>query len=78
MTKRKFYKTTLQVTILSEEPFEWDDLSSVHHSVTSGDCSGDIEEIERITLNGKECASALIAQGSDPEFFQITEEGEDL
>ena len=40
MSQRKFYKTTLRVVVLSEEPFEWDNLSGVAYAITDGDCSG--------------------------------------
>lgn len=77
MSPRKFYKTTLRVVVLSEEPFEWDDLSGVAYAITDGDCSGMVEETGRKTLNGKQTANELIKQGSAPEFFRLTKAGND-
>ena len=77
MTNRKFYKTVIQVEVLSEDPFEWEDLSDVCYAITEGDCSGKVEEIARKEINGKECARRLIQQESDPGFFHLTEDGED-
>lgn len=78
MTKRKFHKTVIQVTILSEEPFyeEWD-LEDVRRSIEEGECSGKCEEVSREEVDGKTMAKLLLEQGSDPEFFNLTEAGED-
>ena len=74
---RKFYKCTIQVEILCEEPFEWDDLYGVHLAITDGDCSGKAEQISSEVLTAEQAAQELITQGSDPGFFQLTETGED-
>jgi hypothetical protein len=78
MTKREFYKTVFTVTVLSEEPLNEPDLSDLHHMITVGDCSGVVKQTSARVLNGLQAAQALQEQGSDPEFFQITEEGEDV
>lgn len=75
---RKFYKTVIQTTVLSEEPFEYENLSQVNSAITAGDCSGKVETVEAKELSGKEMAQALLAQGSDPQFFQIDENGESI
>jgi len=78
MTKRKFYRTVVQIEILSEEPYEGSDLASIMYDITEGHCSGEVENIARNEeKNGKEMADLLIAQRSDPEFFQLDEEGND-
>lgn len=77
-SKRKFYRTTITVTILSEEPYQYDNLLMVHNDITNGDCSGvhDITNSEELTA--KQAVKALQKQASDPEFFGLTEDGEDL
>ena len=40
--KRAFYRTVIQVEILSEEPFRHSNLNDVYHAITSGDCSGKV------------------------------------
>ena len=45
--------------------------------IVEGDCSGKVECTNAVTLNGKKTAKALIEQGSDPEFFQLDENGDD-
>jgi len=80
MAKRKFFKTVLKVEILSEnKPI--DDtlsLSEIAYEITEGGCSGKVETEMAVKLSGKEMAQALQAQASDPEFFQLDEEGNDL
>lgn len=78
MTSRKFYRTKISVEILSEDPVSFDNLAAVHQSITDGDCSGVWDVINVDELDGKQAASALSAQGSDPTFFRINEKGEDL
>jgi len=77
-SKRKFYRTTITVTVLSEEPFDYDNLEGVHYAITEGECSGHYETTKSETLTAKQVAEALQAEGSDPEFFQLTDEGEDI
>jgi len=77
-SKRKFYKRTYKIELLSEEPLR-DDLSleTIAYEMSEGHCSGVvIDEGEKI-LTASKMAKELVAQGSDPEFFQITENGED-
>lgn len=71
MGERIFYKTILQIEILSEEPFHNENLNEIHDAITQGDCSGIVNEISHETLTEKETALALTAQGSEPGFFQI-------
>ena len=79
MTKRKFFKTVFQVTVLSEEklvgPFGLDYLAE---EVKEGEWSGEMKMLIHKEINGKQAAKALLAQGSEPEFFQIDENGNDL
>lgn len=77
--KRKFYKTVLKVEILVEdEPLEWSDLKDVAYAISQGDCSGIVKEVSTKRLSCKRAAEELIAQGSDPEFFQLDSSGNDL
>lgn len=77
MTPRKFYKTTIKVEILSEEPVSFDDLYGVHLAITDGDCSGDWQVTSVKKLNGRQAVRELSLQGSSPSFFFLSPEGED-
>jgi len=76
---RKFFKTILQVEILSEDcPFDSENLSEVHRAITDGACSGVVTTVSQQQLTGRQMAHHLIQQDSDPEFFQLDENGKDL
>lgn len=80
MTERKFHKYIFQYEIVSEVPLQVDDLNieDLHHLTYEGPCSGRMLETHYVELNAKEAADALIEQGSDPEFFQIDQDGNDV
>jgi hypothetical protein len=77
---RKFYRTVVTVEILSEDPFDGtQDLEYIDWAITDGDCSGrKTVTVDNAELDGLAAAALLVAQGSDPEFFGLTEEGEDV
>lgn len=74
---RKFFKTTIVVTVLSEdEPVSADmPLEGIGYEIVHGDWSGEYDVTEIVELSGKEAADALAAQGSDPSFFRLNEDG---
>lgn len=76
--KRKFYKTTLTVVVLSEQPLEWDDLGDINYLITEGDCSGQIVNDKQEVLTAKQAAKALEKQGSSPGFFRLDEKGKEI
>ena len=77
--KRKFYKTVLQVEILSETPVNFDNLADVAYAITEGDCCGTVKDIlNNKEISAKKCAEQLFAFGSEPGFFQLDEDGNDL
>ena len=78
MTNRKFHRTIVQVEILSEEPIGNYNLESLAHQITLGDWSGASAIVLQEELSGKEAAEALKMQASDPSFFNLTSEGNDL
>ena len=79
MTKRTFYKTKIVIDIISEAPIPSNySLVDIGYDITSGHNSGSWDITEVMELNGLAAARELKNQGSDPEFFQIDEEGNDL
>ena len=80
-SKRKFYRTVVRFEVLTEDdPMPSISLEDLAYETTEGHYSGrfldnfpDNEE-----LDGPTAAKALIAQGSDPEFFMLDEDGNDL
>jgi hypothetical protein len=75
----KFYRTVIQVEVLSEEPVDFDSLHGLGDAITTGDCSGQLTAlVQNEEVDGPTMACLLQAQGSDPAFFMLTEDGSDL
>ena len=77
-SKRKFYKTIIEVEILSEEPYTPEFLEHVAADIKTGDHSGvwgirSSEEIDAPTT-----AKLLQEHASDSEFFRLDTEGNDI
>jgi hypothetical protein len=76
---RKFYRTVYTVEVLSEEPITVNvDLDDLNYMITDGDCSGKIETNGSDEIDGVTAAKLLMEQGSDPEFFRIDKNGNDI
>jgi hypothetical protein len=79
MTSRKFFKTTFTVTVLHEESvYTPDDLNVVHQDITDGDYCGTFEQHNTIEIDGKQAASELVRMASDPYWFNLDEDGNDV
>ena len=78
-SKRKFYQTTYHIELLTEEPMsDGVSLQDIAYEMTDGHASGVFDQEDVTELDGPAAAAALQAQGSDPEFFRLTEDGEDI
>lgn len=80
--KKTIYRHVLTVEILSEEPLNengsWP-LEEIASAITDGDWSGATTWTKvNEPVEGKDAVKAVIGQGSDPEFFQMDKEGNDL
>lgn len=76
---REFYRTVIHVEVLSESPYVFTgNLCDVAADIVTGDCSGVARTVQEERCNGARMAQLLLAQGSDPEFFQLDENGNDL
>lgn len=79
MTARKFYKTPIVVTVLSEEPIpDTMSLEEISREAMEGDYSFEWIRGKEKVLNGKQAARALRKQASEPSFFRLTSAGDDL
>ena len=87
MTDRKFFKTVIKFTVLSEEPIPEGmnprmgvyrlGLENIANECMDGSWSMGNASNKETELNGKQAAEALLNQASDPSFFNLTEDGED-
>lgn len=76
---KKYYKTTIVVTVLSEyEPPVWNDLADLYYLITDGHCSGMVATADEIEVSAKQMALCLIEQNSDTEFFGLDEDGNEI
>lgn len=78
---KKYYRTTIRVDVLSEEPFEYLDLASVHEKITHGECSGTFKTIKTETLTGKQMApsaDSLSYTTNGKQFFNLDQSGNEL
>ena len=78
MTNRKFHKYVFRYEVLSEEPLDDISLRDLQYLTYDGPCSGRMLKPEHQILDGKQAADGLLEQGSDPDFFQLSSEGEEL
>jgi hypothetical protein len=76
-SKRKFYKTTFVLEVLSEEPYETTALEDIHYDITDGHCSGELRRVKQVRMGAVRTAKALLKQRSEPEFFGLTATGEE-
>jgi hypothetical protein len=75
---RKFFKTTVTFTVLSEEPIPpHADLQYIANEAVDGQYVGNFGASEEVKLTGAEVAEALYEAGSDPGFFSLDSEGND-
>lgn len=77
LSSRTFHRTIITIEVLSEYPYSPDDLDEVVSDITDGDCSGKWSVTSSDEVDGPTMAKLLIGQESDPEFFQLDEDGND-
>ncbi len=76
--KKVIHKTIIQVEILHEEAVNISNysLGEIAHEINEGSWSGVSSTKEaNVILKGVRAARAIKAQGSDPEFFGMDEQG---
>lgn len=75
----KYYRTVYQVEVLSEDtPADNLNIEDLANAITDGDCSGGITVLSVEEKTGPEIAVLLLAQGSDPGFFQLDSDGRSI
>lgn len=67
--RKKYYKTLIQVEVLSEGRLDPQSLEDVAYSIDKGDCVGTWSATSQKALSKKEVSKELIKMGSTPEFF---------
>jgi hypothetical protein len=78
MPRRQFYRTILQVTVLTEQPYQPQSLATVAEDIDTGDAPGKWALISQAPFTPQDAARELEQQGSDSEFFGLSPTGWDL
>jgi len=73
-----YYRTMITIEVLSEDPIEAISLQDVVYGITEGHWSGDWNAEESLEVTAPQMAKLLIAQGSDPEFFNLDDDGNEI
>jgi len=76
--ERKFHRQVYVVEVLSEEELPSMSLEELGYEISEGHCSGKFVETFHQEVGGPCMAKLLRGQGSDTEFFQLDENGNDL
>jgi len=72
----KLYHTVIQVEVLSQGPVpDPISLKDVAYEIDEGEWSGSVRQVRYREVDGPEMAGLLKAQGSDPEFLGLTDDG---
>ena len=75
---KKFYKIKITFEILSEEPISSDmSIDDIYIEAINGEYSMNEGTRKETILNSKQAANALRKQGSDPSFFELTNDWRD-
>ena len=77
-SKRKFHRRKIIIRVLSQEPYEVEDVAQIARDIIQGDCSGAWSIGNDEVLTGPQMAKALEDQASEPEFFGLDNKGNDL
>lgn len=75
MADKHFYRTIVEIEILSEEPQRFDSLREIDYEITDGHSSGTWAIKSQVEITPAEMAQLLIAQGSDTSFLGLDEKG---
>ena len=80
VTTRKFYRTVFTYEVLTEEPItnETWTLAQINSMCYEGHASGHFLDTKEEVLDGPATANKLAEQGSDPEFFGLDENGNEV
>lgn len=77
-SERKFYKSIIQVEVISEEPMHFDNLSDVVEEISVGDSSGMYNTVvQNETIDAATVIHRIAAHDTDPGFFSLDDHGND-
>lgn len=79
MSSRKFYRTVIQVEILSDYAYSEDDLRSIQFDVERGEVIlGEVSVEPSREVGGSTMASLLLESGETPSALGLSDDGVDV
>ena len=75
---KKYHHTVYQLIVLSEDPYDQTDLQEIHYDTDSGDCVGGFNLVKQEVLTAEQMVAALYAAGSEPGFFGLDDQGNEI
>ena len=80
MAKKTLYRTVIQIEVLSEAPIEHNmSVSEIQNECDNGEYSGITNTlVSNQPIYGKVAAKKVIDQGSDTEFFNMDNDGNEI
>ena len=78
--KKKIYRTIIQYEILSDEPYHDENLDEIVFECYEGSWSGNLGKTKVLNqeLRGKKAIKFIKEQGSDPAFFGMDDQGNEI
>lgn len=76
-SSRVFYRKLYMLDVVSETSLAEATLEAVMRSTYDGDDVGDSTDFDEMEIVGQQAAELLYAMGSEPEFFQLEDDGSD-
>lgn len=81
-SSRKFYRSVIQVEVVSDQPMEFEDVLDIDQEIHYGRCDGEMKKLSmNEEIDGARMASILLAMGRGKNmlrFFNLTDDGEDM
>ena len=77
MTTKKLYKTTYTVEVLTEEKVIYD-LDDLPYEIRVGDASGHELSTKTVMVEGMDAVKECEKHGTDTNFFQMDEDGNEI
>ncbi len=79
VSKRQFYKYEITICVLTEDPIPLSlSVEDIADEAMTGGYSMVSQKTSRTKIDGPEVAKLLEGQGTEPEFFSLDAEGNDL
>lgn len=77
MTKKKFFKSVITITVLTETPAK-PTLFGIGEAILAGRWVGDVKVDELTEINAKQMADAVLTLNGDLEKFELDVDGDEI